>query len=128
MAWILEKFWAWTDHDENDLNLWKSINKEEMITNVMIYWLTGRVTSAARIYYEMTHVSSDERAVYGEAVSVPTGYAKFPAEPFAPPREMMERSVNLVYFSEHEAGGHFAAFEQPDVFAQDVITFFDALS
>ena len=128
MAWILEKFWSWSDHDDNDLNLWNSINKDEMITNVMIYWLTGRVTSAARIYYEMTHVSPDERTVYGEPVTVPTAYAKFPAEPFAPPREMMERSVNLVHFSEHQAGGHFAAYEQPDVFARDVITFFDKLS
>jgi len=128
MAWILEKFWAWSDHDDDDLSLWEYVDKDEVITNVMIYWLTGRVTSAARIYYEMTHVSADERAVYAEAVTVPTAYAKFPAEPFAPPREMMERSVNLVQFSEHEAGGHFAAFEQPDTFARDVISFFDTLS
>ena len=128
MAWILEKFWAWSHHDDDDLSLWEYVDKDEVITNVMIYWLTGRVTSAARIYYEMTHVSADERAVYAEAVTVPTAYAKFPAEPFAPPREMMERSVNLVQFSEHEAGGHFAAFVQPDTFARDVISFFDTLS
>jgi len=128
MAWILEKFWAWTDHDENDLNLWKFVNKDEMITNVMIYWLTGKITSAARIYYEMSHISPDARGVYGESVTVPTAYAKFPAEPFAPPREMMARAVNLVHFSEHEAGGHFAALEQPEVLARDVITFFNTLS
>ena len=80
--------------------------------------------SAARIYYEMTNIPADQRAVFGQPVTVPTGYAKFPAEPFAPPREMMERGYNLVHYSEYGSGGHFPAVEVSDDYVADVSKFF----
>lgn len=119
LAWILEKFWAWTDHEED---LWASLDRDVLLTNVMIYWLTGSITSAARLYQER------ERGGPAPArVEVPTGYARYPAEPWAPPRAMVERGYHLVRYTEMPAGGHFPALEQPEAFSHDVATFFDAL-
>ncbi len=117
LAWILEKFWAWTDHGED---LWESIDRDLLLTNVMIYWLTGSITSAARLYQERVRGA----ASLGR-VEVPTAFARYPAEPWAPPRSMIERSYDLVRYAEMPVGGHFAAFEQPEAFATDVATFFD---
>ncbi|MGE5841700.1 MAG: hypothetical protein ACM335_05440 [Deltaproteobacteria bacterium] len=60
-------------------------------------------------------------------MSVPTGYARFPAEPWAPPREVVARQYNLVYYSEPSKGGHFAAMEHPDVWAREVAGFFSRI-
>ena len=119
LAWILEKFWAWSDHGED---LWETFNKDRLLTNVMLYWLPGCVLSAARIYYEtFFHMPKNLRT---GRVNVPTGYAKFPYEPWSPPREMVERGYNLVHYSELPKGGHFAAMEQPELWARDVESFF----
>ena len=119
LAWILEKFWAWSDHGED---LWQTFDRDRFLTNVMLYWLPGCVLSAARIYYEtFFHMPKDLRT--GQ-VDVPTGYAKFPAEPWSPPREMVERRYNLVHYSEPPKGGHFAAMERPELWARDVESFF----
>lgn len=118
LAWILEKFWAWTDHGDD---LWDSLDRDLVLTNVTLYWLTGSITSAARIYYEATH----NRGGYGLGrVDVPTGYARYPKEPWGPPRSMVERAYNLVHYREMPAGGHFPALEQPETFASDVAEFF----
>jgi microsomal epoxide hydrolase len=121
LAWILEKFWVWSDHAED---LWETFDRDALLTNVMLYWLTGSILPAARIYYETSHA---REPFLGGRVTVPTGYARFPGEPFNPPREVMERSVNLVHYSEPEHGGHFAAMEQPALFARDVSAFFTSL-
>lgn len=122
LAWILEKFWAWTEHGDD---LWESLDRDLVLTNVTLYWLTGAITSAARIYYEAQH----NRGGFGSGpVTVPTGYARFPREDWAAPRSMVERVYNLVHYSEMPAGGHFAALEQPEAFAEDVATFFKGLS
>jgi pimeloyl-ACP methyl ester carboxylesterase len=122
LAWILEKFWAWSERG-NDL--WQTFNRDRLLTNVMLYWLPGCVLSAARLYYEtFHHMPKDLRK---RRVSVPTGYAKFPAEPWAPPREAVARQYNLVYYSEQANGGHFAAMEQPELWAKDVATFFSQI-
>jgi len=119
LAWILEKFWAWSDHGDD---LWEAFNKDRLLTNVMLYWLPGCVLSAARIYYEtFFHMSKNLRT---GRVDVPTGYAKFPSEPWSPPREMVKRGYNLVHYSEPPKGGHFAAMEQPELWARDVESFF----
>ncbi|MEX1022400.1 MAG: epoxide hydrolase family protein, partial [Dehalococcoidia bacterium] len=118
LAWILEKFWAWTDHGDD---LWASIDRDLVLTNVTLYWLTGSITSAARIYYEASH----NRGGYGLGrVEVPTAYARYPKEPWGAPRSMVERAYHLVHYSEMDAGGHFAALEQPEAFSRDVATFF----
>jgi len=88
----------------------------------MIYWLTGSITSAARIYSER-----DRTPRPTERLEVPTGYAKYPKEPWAAPRSMVERAYNVVHYAEPPRGGHFAAMEQPELFASDVAAFFRGL-
>jgi microsomal epoxide hydrolase len=122
LAWILEKFWAWTDHGDD---LWASLDRDLVLTNITLYWLTGSITSAARIYYEATH----NRGGFGAGpVTVPTGYAKFPKEDWAAPRSMVERAYNVVHYTEMPTGGHFAAVEQPEAFSADVAAFFKGLA
>jgi pimeloyl-ACP methyl ester carboxylesterase len=122
LAWILEKFWAWADHGDD---LWEHLDRDRVLTNVTLYWLTGNILAASRIYYEMAHAT--DRVMGRIPETVPVGYAKFPAEPWAAPREVMQRVANLVHYSEPPHGGHFAAFEQPELFARDVSTFFAGL-
>ncbi len=122
LAWILEKFWAWSDHG-NDL--WQTFNRDRLLTNVMLYWLPGCMLSAARLYYEtFHHLPKDLRS---GRISVPTGFARFPVEPWSPPRLAVARQYNLVYYSEPSKGGHFAAMEQPEVWAKEVADFFSEL-
>ncbi len=122
LAWILEKFWAWADHGDD---LWDRLDRDRLLINVTLYWLTGHILSASRIYYEMSHTT--ERVLGPIPAVVPLGYAKFPAEPWAGPREVVERIPNLVHYSEPARGGHFAAFEEPELFARDVSAFFTGL-
>lgn len=121
LAWIVEKLWAWSDHGED---LWETLDRDQVLTNVMLYWLPGRALTAASIYYEMDH--SGYGFLAGR-VEVPTGYARFPKEPWSPPRDMVERKWNLVHYTEQPRGGHFAAMEQPALFARDVSAFFSSL-
>lgn len=122
LAWILEKFWTWSDHG-NDL--WQTFSRDRVLTNVMLYWLPGCVLSAARLYYETFHHMP--RDLMRGRVDVPTGYAKFPAEPWSPPSSMVARQYNLVYYTELPKGGHFAAMEQPELWAKDVSAFFSRI-
>lgn len=122
LAWILEKYWSWTDHGED---LWETLDRDTVLTTVMLYWLPGRVLSASRIYHEALNVPPGERT--SGKVLVPTGYAKFPKEPWSPPRTLVEPGYNLVHYSEQPRGGHFAAMEQPELWARDVAAFFSAL-
>jgi microsomal epoxide hydrolase len=122
LAWIAEKFWAWSEHGED---LWKTFTRDRLLTNVTLYWLTNRILSAARIYYEQRQRPTASQA--RGKISVPTGFARFPAEFSAPPREVLERVFNLVHYTEQPRGGHFAAMEQPDLWANDVARFFSSL-
>ncbi|MEE8421147.1 MAG: epoxide hydrolase family protein [Dehalococcoidia bacterium] len=121
LAWILEKFWAWSDHGDD---LWETFDRDDVLANVTLYWLTGTALSSARIYYEAFHESPPQTAA---KVETPTGFARFPAEPWAAARSAVERSYNLVHWSEMPRGGHFAALEQPQLFAEDVAAFFGSL-
>lgn len=113
MAWILEKFYAWTDcngHPENVLT------RDEMLDNVMVYWLNAAGASSARLYWESFGGGAD-----GKLISVPFGASIFPHEIFRTSKRWLEkRYTNLVYYNELETGGHFAAFEQPDSFVNEV--------
>jgi epoxide hydrolase len=122
LAWMLEKYWAWSDHDGD---LWSTFTRDQILTTAMLYWLPGRILSAARIYQEA--FSGPPGSVLAGRIEVPTGYARFPAEPWGPPREVVERSHNLVHYSEHPQGGHFPALEQPVRWADDVGEFFRSL-
>lgn len=121
LAWILDKFWAWSTHDDD---LWAAVDRDRFLTNVMLYWLPNRVASAGRIYFEMNHT---DEPVIGGYVSTPTGYLRMPGEPWAPPLVMAKRVANIVHFTEADRGGHFAALEQPEIFAEDVAAFFSGI-
>jgi pimeloyl-ACP methyl ester carboxylesterase len=111
-AWILEKFWAWTDcngHPENVLT------RDELLDNVMLYWLPAAGASSARLYWE-----SFGKPPF-DPVTVPVGCSIFPKEIFRSSKRWAEkRFANLVYWNELERGGHFAAFEQPDAYVAEV--------
>ncbi|HZT67551.1 MAG TPA: epoxide hydrolase [Acidimicrobiales bacterium] len=115
-AWIVEKFWSWTDCDGHPENV---LSRDELLDNVSMYWLTRSGASAARIYWE-----SFNRPNLAP-VEVPSGVTRFPREIFRPSRRWVEgRFTDLRYWSEPERGGHFAAFEQPERFVEEVRTFF----
>ena len=111
-AWIFEKFYEWTDCDGDPLN---ALGADEMLDNIMLYWLTNSGTSSARLYWESFTPKGFPQ------VAVPTGCSLFPREIVRPSREAAARRyTNIVYWNAPEKGGHFAAFEQPDLFVGEV--------
>jgi pimeloyl-ACP methyl ester carboxylesterase len=111
-AWILEKFWAWTDCDGHPENI---LSRDELLDNVMFYWLPAAGASSARLYWE----SYKNRDL--APVSVPAGASIFPKEIFRPSRRWAERRYpDLRYWNELDRGGHFAALEQPAAFVNEV--------
>jgi pimeloyl-ACP methyl ester carboxylesterase len=125
-AWVVDKFWAWSDHG-GDLD--NSFTKDELLTNVMVYWVTQSMPSSARIYYESSHnpqrpASMTPYAAKGKPA--PMGYALFPKEINVPPRAWVERAHGgkLRHWTEMPRGGHFAALEQPQLLVDDVRAFF----
>ncbi|MET0546437.1 MAG: epoxide hydrolase family protein [Caulobacterales bacterium] len=112
-AWIYEKFKVWTDCDGEPENI---LAYDEMLDNIMLYWLSGTAASAGRLYWE-----SYRTGFGGIEVEVPVGCSVFPREIYRAPRSWAERFFkNLTYWNELDRGGHFAAFEQPALFAQEV--------
>ncbi len=114
-AWILEKFWAWTDCDGHPENV---LTRDELLDNVMLYWINGNGASSARIYWES----------FGRGprftVSIPSGFAVYPKEIVPPVRAWVEESfTDIRHWAEQPKGGHFAAFEVPDLFVDDIRTF-----
>jgi pimeloyl-ACP methyl ester carboxylesterase len=125
-AWIVDKFWAWSDHG-GDLN--RSFTQDELLTNVMIYWVTQSMPSAVRIYYESSHNQprpASLTAFPSAGQPAPVGFALFPKEINVPPRAWVERNfgARLVHWTEMPRGGHFAALETPDLLVEDVRAFF----
>jgi pimeloyl-ACP methyl ester carboxylesterase len=122
-AWIIEKFWAWTD---NDGDLESVLTRDELLDNLMLYWLPGTGASAARLYWES--IRQVNRWISGEGdetVDVPTGCSVFPGELQRPSRRWAARRfTDIRYWNEPARGGHFAAFEQPDLFVNEVVSFF----
>ena len=117
-AWILEKFWAWTDcegHPEN------ALTRDELLDNIMFYWVGGSGASSARIYWE-----SFGRGVR-HTVSIPSGFSVFPKEIVPPVRKWVdEYYTDIRHWSELDRGGHFAAFEVPDLYLDEVRSCFRA--
>ncbi|MFF4804986.1 epoxide hydrolase family protein [Streptomyces sp. NPDC001351] len=123
LAWIVEKFREWTD---SGLLPEEAVDRDRMLTNVMLYWLPGTAGSAARIYYERAHATG-RVAQPAEPSTVPTALALFPAELQIPLRHKAERTENIVRWTEFDRGGHFAAMEEPDLLVEDVRAFFRQL-
>ena len=118
-AWIIEKFRTWSDCG-GDVE--SRFTKDELLTNVMIYWVTGSITSSTRLYCETRRAGRFGGA--NERVDIPTGCALFPKELFRPPRAWAEKSYNVARWTEMPRGGHFAALEEPELLAADVAAFF----
>ncbi|HEY4402784.1 MAG TPA: epoxide hydrolase [Acidimicrobiia bacterium] len=119
LAWIVEKFRAWSDCDGHPEN---AFTRDQLITNVMTYWVTQTITSSTRLYWERRHIDTPEDAP--GFVGVPTGIARYPKEPLRIPRAWVERRYNVTHWVEMPRGGHFAAMEQPTLFADDLRSFF----
>ena len=118
-AWIVEKFRTWSDCG-GDVE--RRFSKDVLLTNVMLYWVTGAIGSSFWPYYARAHSAwpiSERRPV-----RVPTAYASFPREILHPPRAWAERVYDIRRWTIMPAGGHFAALEEPEALAADVRAFF----
>jgi pimeloyl-ACP methyl ester carboxylesterase len=122
-AWIVEKLRAWTDCDGHPEN---ALTRDEMLDDVMLYWLPRTGASSARLYWEsIRQVDEWISGTATDTVTVPTGCSIFPKELQRPSRRWAERRfLDIRYWSEPERGGHFAAFEQPELFVDEVRAFF----
>jgi epoxide hydrolase len=119
LAWIVEKFRAWSDCDGDPEN---AFTREQLLTNVMLYWATRTAASSARLYRESRlAILSGEKPQY---VEVPTGVARYPKEVLRSPRSWVEQRYNVTHWAVMPRGGHFAAMEQPELFVDDLRTFF----
>jgi pimeloyl-ACP methyl ester carboxylesterase len=115
-AWIGEKFRTWTDCDGD---VYRAVDREALLRNITIYWVTATAHSSARMYYEHVHHPGEE-----SYVAVPTGVARFPREIFRPSRRWCEKAYDIRHWTEYARGGHFAAMEVPDLLVQDIRAFF----
>lgn len=112
-AWIYEKFWSWADCDGDPLN---ALSHDEMLDNIMLYWLPNTGTSSARLYWE-----SFDGGFGAAELHLPTACSIFPRDIYAAPRSWAERCIHdLIYWNELDKGGHFAAFEQPELFVEEL--------
>ena len=111
-AWILEKYWAWTDANGDPENI---LSKDEMLDNIMLYWCTASAASSARLYWESFNNPSQKE------ISLPVGCSVYPEDIFRSSRRWAAQTFkNLIYWNEPEKGGHFAAFEQPELFVDEI--------
>ena len=117
-AWIVEKLCSWSDCGGE---IERSYTKDEILTNVMVYWLTGTIGSSMRMYRANSAIPTAQLA---RRVEVPSGFSLFAGDVVRPPRAWLERMANTVYVSEPPSGGHFAAFEEPELYAEELRNFF----
>ncbi len=118
-AWIVEKFRTWCDCNGDPETVF---TKDELLTNITLYWVTQTAASSARIYYESRHAPPSANA--GRRIEVPTACADFPKEIIWSPRRWLEGRYNITRWTEMPRGGHFAALEQPQLLVDDVRAFF----
>ena len=118
-AWLVEKFKTWSDC-EGDIE--QSFSKDHLLENIMLYWVTGTINSAMRFYYECIGPNAAPQDEWS-FVTVPTAHARFPAEIRPTPRLWAEQMYNVVRWTKLAKGGHFAAFEQPELFVNDLREF-----
>jgi len=122
LAWIVDKWRAWSDCD-GDVE--RSFSRDELLTNAMIYWVTGTIRSSMHWYLE--HRRHPPAFVRAERIDVPTGVAVFPHEVMRAPRSAVARKYDLRRWSPMARGGHFAAMEQPEALVDDIRAFFRPL-
>lgn len=117
-AWIVEKLQAWSDCD-GDVE--RAFTKDEILTNITIYWLTETIGSSMRMYRANAAIAPGQLA---RRVEVPSGFSLFRGDVLRPPRAWLERTANVVRVTEPTPGGHFAPFEQPELYAAELRAFF----
>jgi len=117
-SWMIEKFRSWSDC-EGDLS--QLFSEDELLTHIMIYWVTNTIGSSAQMYYENSHTLPPLGRI-----DVPTGIALFQADVLLPPKEWVERNLNLARWTVMPRGGHFAAMEEPELLADDIRAFYRA--
>jgi microsomal epoxide hydrolase len=128
-AWIVEKFRRWSDCDGE---LERVFTKDELLTNVMLYWATGTIGSSFLPYYDVAHLGAvgwigEKIRQWTGSSSVPAAFALFPKDLSNPPREWAERFFNVQRWTPMPRGGHFAALEEPQALAEDIRAFFRPL-
>lgn len=121
-AWIVEKWKVWSDCGGE---IERCFSKDDLLTNVMLYWATGTIHASTRWY--AAHRRRPPAAMRPDRIEVPTAVADFPKEAVRVPRSAVERKYRLVQWTEMPRGGHFAAMEQPDALVADVRRFFRAV-
>ncbi|WP_409492865.1 epoxide hydrolase family protein [Amycolatopsis sp. cmx-11-12] len=123
LAWIIEKFWEWTDSAESPED---AVSRDTLLTNAMIYWLTGTGGSSAQLYYEYRRQLT--AGPPDPPITVPVGVAVFPHDMVLPIRRLADRDIKTItHWSEFERGGHFSALEQPELYVEDLRKFFRGL-
>lgn len=119
-GWILEKIWAWTD---NQGSPWDALSRDQVLDNIMLYWLPRNGASSARLYWESFG------SFAAQEIAIPVAVSAFPREVLPTPRKWAERNYrNLLHWGEVERGGHFAAWEQPDAFVRELCLAFGQMS
>lgn len=119
LAWIVEKFREWTDNDGLPED---AVDRDQLLTNVSLYWFTGTAGSSAQLYYEAAHTLQQPRPS-----RVPTGVAVFPHDIARPVRRLAEETNVIVRWTKLDRGGHFAAMEEPDLLVNEVRAMFRGL-
>ncbi|XP_076659281.1 juvenile hormone epoxide hydrolase 1 [Halictus rubicundus] len=126
-VYILEKFSTWTNkayRQRNDGGLLEKFSLDELLDNIMVYWVTNSITTSVRLYAETFSSASRTLKIERFPVKVPTACAVFPNEIVLTPESMLkDRYANIVKYNSMERGGHFAAFEEPQLLANDIFNF-----
>jgi len=121
-AWIIEKFYSWSDTREKNLD--EIFGKDKLLTNIMIYLVTGSMNTASWIYYGRREEGGRILSSNGSRVEVPCAMALFPQEMLAwPPRSYVDRLYNATQWTEMPRGGHFGALEEPTLLIDDIRLF-----
>jgi pimeloyl-ACP methyl ester carboxylesterase len=119
-AWIAEKYWAWTDHDGDP---YQALSRDQMLDNISLYWHTATAASSARIYWEdgFARPSARRAGRTIEPLSLPVGISVFPREIIRPSRRWCEQYfADLRFYETPDRGGHFAAWEEPELFVDQI--------
>ncbi|PZG17751.1 multidrug MFS transporter [Micromonospora craterilacus] len=117
-AWMYDKFAQWTYSGGEPE---RSLTKDEMLDDISLYWLTNSAVSSAQLYWENNNNNFSSAAQKTDEISLPVAVTVFPGEIYQAPKSWTEQSYrNLVYFNEVDKGGHFAAWEEPELFAKEI--------
>jgi len=117
-AWIYDKFAAWT-HTGGEPE--RALSKDDMLDDITLYWLTNSATSSAQLYWENNNNNFNAVNQKTADINLPVAVTVFPGEIYRAPRSWTQKAYrNLIYFNEVDKGGHFAAWEQPELFASEI--------